>query len=246
MSKTAMENLHARSVDRGALLSIQEEALWRARKRGMEALPDGILDYDLYEQSPVRIMWILKQDREDCQDGYSYAERVRLAAKEGRIQSSPTWAPISYASYALLNGVCDYNLISDANSCATAMLSTAIVEIQKELGYPRTENEVVREGYKMYGDLLKRQIIAAAPDVVIVCLPEALRDIVMAIQQDALLCNKADWDWGYCAASACDSLLYLWAWHPSQTKITQEEYVMSIVKQYEAYKCTKFKDCVNC
>lgn len=178
----------------------------------------GVLDLALYEQASVKIMWILKQDREDCQDGMAYAERIRGAAKEQRIQSSPTWAPIAYASYAILNGVEEFESIPDANECAEAMLSTALVEIQKELGDSSTPNQIVRDGYAKYGDLLARQIKAADPDVIIVCLPEGLKDIVLSIRKDVFSLDDNDWNWGACASALCGKKLLLWAWHPSQRR----------------------------
>jgi len=131
---------------------VTEEAHERAVASGAEAMPDGVRDLDLYQRAPVKVMWILKQNRDGCQDGTTYADRIRVAAKECRIQSSPTWGPIAYASYAIINGIGTFESIPDANACAEAMLSTALIEIQKELGDPRTPDQVVRDGYAKYGD----------------------------------------------------------------------------------------------
>ena len=222
-------------IDEEELLAVQKEALDRAKCRGVEIISDGVLDSELYEKAPVKVAWVLKQDREDCQDGSSYADRIRAAAKAGRVQASPTWAPMAYASYALIHGVSDYWKIPNANDCATAMLSTAVFEIQKELGNPSTRDSVVRDGHRVYGDLLARQIRAADPDVMIVCLPETLRWVVMRIKSDVLTDKNDGWRWGNCAAFPFGAKLFLWAWHPAQTQISQEEYVMSIVKRWREH-----------
>ena len=98
------------------------------------------------------------------------------------------------------------------------MLSTALVEIQKELGDPSTPNQIVRDGYAKYGDLLARQIKAADPDVIIVCLPEGLKDIVLSIRKDVFSLDDNDWNLGACASALCGKKLLLWAWHPSQRR----------------------------
>lgn len=223
-------------VDVEELESVTAEADRRARETGAEALPDGVLDLALYEQAPVKIMWILKQDREDCQDGATYAERIRRAAKEQRVQSSPTWASIAYASYAILNGVEKFESIPDANECSKAMLSTALVEIQKELGDPTTSDQIVRDGYAKYGDLLSRQIKAADPDVIIVCLPEGLKDVVLSIRKDVFSLDDDGWSWGSCASSLCGRKLLLWAWHPSQRCILRKEYVETIYERWAEFR----------
>lgn len=138
-----------------------------------EVMEDGILDLNRYCNAPIRILWILKQAPHYGE--YNLSEWLGRVVAEDHdfIPGSPTWRRMALVSAGLLRKVSFEEVKKFSRSeLADCLMSTAIIEIQKELGDLRTTAVTLFDGYQKYGDLIKRQIKAYAPDVIIVGMGE--------------------------------------------------------------------------
>lgn len=138
-----------------------------------DVMEDGILDLDRYRRAPVRILWILKQAPHFGE--YHLPEWLARVSREEQdsISASPTWRRMAQVSAGLLRQL-SFEEVGELSRAelAESLMTTAVIEIQKELGGTQTPAAVLREGYRDYGGLVKRQIRAYAPDVIIFAMGE--------------------------------------------------------------------------
>lgn len=214
---------------------------------------DGILDFPRYERAKPRILWLLKQEvggyglvdatRGECvgRDWHSYYPRaIQYDAKKNELLTSRTWGPMAITSHMLINDV-DYAQAVQAgqDELADALLSTAIVEVDKEPGESVTPIKVLLDGFEKHKDFVGRQIMVYKPDIVIAGFPEPARSIVLHCQK--LLGGVEDfngWVWHegwYSGYTELSGRMLLWTVHPSARKKT-ERYCTEILHSWRNMK----------
>lgn len=212
------------------------ENLWKEQ----EVMKDGAICMDRYSNANLRVMWILKQNIHF--DLFDYSELL-LKNLHG-ISSSPTWRRIAHASHGLLSGIRDFSTVKslERKDCRESMISTAIVNVNKELGGSRSSDSSVHEGYRKYKDLVGRQIEAHAPDVIIICMVgagENLKPIVESIYKDFTgeceyrICGNSKSKSADVAWSKSGNKVFLWTYHPSYTRITDIDFFTSLINAYD-------------
>lgn len=155
-----------------AMIKQIKEEFRQLRQHG-KVMEDGILDFERYCAAPLRILWVLKQAPHYGE--YNLSEWLGRVVAEDHdfIPGSPTWRRIALVSAGLLRKASFEEVKAFSRVELTdCLMSTAIIEVQKELGDSRTPATVLCDGYRKYGDLIKRQINAYAPDVIIVGMGE--------------------------------------------------------------------------
>ena len=212
---------------------------------------DGILDFVLYCNAPLRILWVLKQevdnglaapDEKLGADWKKYYPRgICNDAKASKLIKSKTWGNMAIASHMLLNDCTFEKAKNDGEwQCATSLLATAIIEILKEPGGSRTTFSALKSGFNAYCELLEKQVNAYKPDVVVLCAGEQkVKQIAEIIKDKWLHCG--DWNWTQKSKkgnAVCDfaknekkGVTFIWTSHPEDPKFfpsPSEEYCSAI------------------
>lgn len=207
-------------------------------------MKDGAICIERYAQSKLRVMWILKQNIDYEFSDYS----DQLLQNLDKVTSSPTWRRLAHASHGLLTGLNDFDAVKEQGrrGCLESIISTAIVNVNKELGGSRSTDSSVHEGYAIYKDLVKEQIEALAPDVIVVCMVgtnENLKPVVESIYKDYTgeaefkICGNSKPESANVAWSKVGEKLFLWAYHPAYTHVSDADYFDGIMNAYnEALK----------
>lgn len=191
---------------------------------------DGVVDPTLYLAAPARILWILKEpwDEPDCSGGgWSLAYHC-LNLRPHDMAKGPTFQPIIYISYAILNGHPNWDsmpYISAKPDMAQVLRSIAFINVKKLPGPTRSNNAEILAAYLKYKDIILDQIEAYNPHIIIGCrphMPFIMED--MGIQTASIaVCKSVSY-----ARSGTRLLMY--AHHPSQTAISRQRYVDDILQ----------------
>ena len=241
-----------RQIDTGKIFNISDrfsklkDKVWA--ERHADIIEDGILDVSLYANATTRILWVLKQDYYDSGAmERTYRERILSAVRNGNLSS--TWKRMALVSYGILTETTEFSALPNLYECGKALLATAIIESDKELGLSRSDNSVILDGFNYYHQLVMDQIDAYDPDVIIVGMNEQLKIIpgeiychIAGYDSYAEDLYNAEWDKGDNVASSCiKGKVLLWVSHPQATKdiyggITDELYFTNIVTRYLACK----------
>ncbi len=214
-------------------------------KTNKDIMRDGIIDLEKYNNSKLRILWVLKQNI-----GYGYSDYVdQLTDNISEISNSPTWRRMAYVSYGLITGERDFDKVSglNVNELAESLFETAIIEVNKELGETRSPDNVILDGFEQYKSLVFDQITAYDPDVIIISMVgvgEALKPIVEDIyqyftNQEYMIggneyAGDADVAW-----TPVGTKSFLWTYHPSYIRgISDKNYFNTLVIAYDKTKET--------
>jgi len=133
---------------------------------------DGITEYKLYKDEPIKILWILKEP--NGTKGGNHRE-LHLNVKDYYSRWQNTYANIMYVGYGILEDIKKFSEIPHINKDECLIRDQgvldriAIINVNKSGGGSRTpkgkmENEYKRTGVK---DFLLKQIEFIAPDIII-------------------------------------------------------------------------------
>ena len=203
-------------------------------------MKDGAISMKRYARASLRVMWVLKQNIDYGFSDYS----AQLLQNLDKVSSSPTWRRLAHASHGLLSGLRDFSTVKshERGECLESMISTAIVNVNKELGGTRSTDASVHEGYAKYKDLVGRQIEAHAPDVIVACMVGTggnLKPVVESIYQHVTgesefrICGNSKPESADVAWSKAGNKVFLWAYHPSYTRVSDQEYFDGIMNAFD-------------
>ena len=203
-------------------------------------MKDGAICIDRYTQANLRVMWVLKQNIDYEFSDYS----DQILQNLDKVSTSPTWRRLAHASHGLLSGLRDFHSVKnhERGDCLESMLSTAIVNVNKELGGSRSSDHSVHEGYAKYKDMVKMQIEAHAPDVIVACMTgtgENLKPVVESIHKDYTgesefrIFGNSKPKSANVAWSKTGNKVFLWAYHPSYTHVSDSDYFDGIMNAYD-------------
>lgn len=137
-----------------------------------EPIYDGIYDIDGYTNSPLKIMWILKE-------AYSIDENGNNTHNGGWaiydcweddavnvIKQNKTWSVMAQILYGITTG-CQYNEMPPINDEMVKLLkASAYINVNKMPGETTTQ-KVLKNEYKIWKEILFEQINGYNPDVII-------------------------------------------------------------------------------
>ena len=143
---------------------------------------DGVIDEAGWLAAKPKILWILKEphdagapgrpvDAENALRGWMRAGLEQEIVKRPLRGWRRTFWPPLLISYALLNGVRDYQIVLRAGEkeIARTIHSIAWINIKKTGGGKSANPTEIRGYYNDYKDLLARQIEAIAPEIIFNC-----------------------------------------------------------------------------
>lgn len=218
-----------------------ELSTWAWENRKADVVEDGILDLESYEKSSQRILWVLKQDFYDSGAlEMPYAQRLRRVLDDVNGVLSPSWRRMAQASYGLIHNCLDFAQLPDARTCGEALLQTAVIEVDKELGDSRSPDSVILEGFRTYWDFTKEQIQAYEPDVIIVGMTgqnECLRVVPDEIFHLFRPGEEYRTSGNLCECTSIGERRLLWACHPGVTSsdgygVSDKAYFEAIVNHF--------------
>lgn len=199
-----------------------------------EPLYDGIVDIDMYLESKYKILWVLKEPYDGDGGGWHLCKDF-LARDDfyHRMQGSrPTWHPVIYISYGILNGFAkfdDMNWIRDNHDMAKIIRSVAVINVKKIPGGKRTYDfNIIKDAYNRHKDILHEQIKLYNPDIIIGGATMDLFFHDLGISSEDIKSNNS------VRYAVKDGKIYLAAYHPAQTTVKRHIYVDDIISVIEA------------
>lgn len=194
-----------------------------------EPVYDGVVDPAFYCQASSRILWILKEpwDEDDCSGGGWSITKDLIKSQTAKMAKGPTFQPIIYATYGILNQVWAYDdmkFIRDDPAMAQVLHSIAYMNVKKLPGLKRSNDGEILSAYAASKEVTLQQIAAYKPDFVIGCRPHMAAIIAdIGIAGSDLESNEsARW-------ATKDGTTFIEVYHPAQTTITRERYVDDIL-----------------
>ena len=205
-----------------------EEYIYRfydKSKKDSEPIMDGIVDVEKYRKSKLKICWILKEpycEGDGTGGGWSLTKDI-LLKKDFNPGKSPTWQPMIYVTYSLLNNFIDYSnmdFIRDDPKMSNSLKSIAFINVNKMPGYTRSNDIDIAKKYQEWRPLLHWQLKIYDPQILI------FGHTFKHFQKDLGIKNKEIKNDFYVLKN---NKIYIHAYHPAQTQITRDDYVQGII-----------------
>jgi hypothetical protein len=204
-----------------------------------EPIYDGPVNIEAYASQKIRILWILKEPRdEEGQRGGGWRILSNLRKDMVEIGKNRTFKPMIYVSYAILNGFLEWEEMDDINQVpemALVLEKTALINVKKLPGLSRTPPAVLSHAYTKNKGILIQQIKAYGPNVIIG--GNTLQYFVSDLQLGRLK-RQAN---GEIETSVSGGRVFINAYHPSQPPISRERYVNTIVSAVKRWWQAKQK-----
>ncbi|MDE6191109.1 MAG: hypothetical protein K2G47_05725 [Muribaculum sp.] len=183
---------------------------------------DGVAEINAYCASSPKIMWILKEAYGDgtdwdIWDGFESLEQTL---------NRPTWQVMMYALYGIRTG----RHFSDMPKPTVEMLNMlkAIAYINVNKYAAQSHSSDMQKSFKLWRDIIFRQIESYAPDVIIFGNTFSLFE--SANEELAVNSKKVGGDIGKTPIyKSGNGILLVDAWHPNNTEMKRAEYVDSII-----------------
>jgi len=141
---------------------------------GKKPIGDGIINTAEYYNSPIKILWILKEPYDLDNDGEGGWSMNELLNDEKNLNTlgglKTTWYPIIYTSYAILNGFKKYDdleFIDKDLTMLNVLKKVAIINVQKFAANTSTNNNDITAAYKEHSKILLEQINTYNPHIII-------------------------------------------------------------------------------
>jgi len=135
-------------------------------------ITDGVCDFDAYLKSFPKIMWILKEPYDDFTDenpsGGGWSIPMNCFPKDDAWKCK-SWQTIIYVMYGFLHNLTwnEMEYISDDTSMADVLKQMVYLNVNKMPGYQRSNVNELYKAYTIWKDILRKQRVLYAPDVII-------------------------------------------------------------------------------
>jgi len=195
-------------------------------KRRSNPVIDGIIDVEKYVNSKYRICWILKETHDGGKDiggGWSWQEK--FDKDDFYTGYSPTWDPMIYITYAILNDVpyADMKYIKEDPKMAHIFRHIAYINVNKMLGLTKSSDIDIQSKYDFWKNLLHRQIEVYDPQVIIFGSTFNYFKSYLGIEESEI--QKG----GSVNYVVKNGKIYLRAYHPAQKTIKAHIYAEDII-----------------
>ncbi len=197
-------------------------------------ITDGIIDIDKYLKAKYKILWILKEPYDDFDEngkpfggGWSLNEVLNQKQTISEFKGGrPTYKPMIYTSWGILNDFCLWENMGNVEndpSMIDALKSIAYINVKKLPGYTKSHFSVIENAYQKYKDILLNQIEFYQPNIIIggSTLYNFFKDLDL---RKELMQKRGSIDF-----ILKNNRIYIDAYHPSQRRISQEQYCDDII-----------------
>jgi hypothetical protein len=139
---------------------------------------DGIINIEKYIESPIKILWILKEindtdgynQREVFNDLVEQVQNTKSLSNSNRKYWWPTMDPIIYISFQILNGFLkweDVDYIQDNYKMVEVLQQISYINIKKAPGGAVSNSDELNDAYNLGKEIIHKQIELINPDVII-------------------------------------------------------------------------------
>lgn len=195
---------------------------------------DGVIDRDAYLNAKVRLMWVLKEA--NSEDSWSYISNFKNIEWLNRCNGLSSIRRVIYTSYGILkSGDIPWSDFPWSNEieCQSALREIAFINLKKMPGGSVANSQEIEDAYKANRELLRLQIDTYKPDVII--FGNTMNLVDKSDFEGLVTAEKrvSDFNNHYYYS---DNRLYIHAYHPSYTRMTDKNYVMDIVEIYREWR----------
>lgn len=145
---------------------------------GRQAIVDGIMCFNIWSTSQIRILWVLKEAYDEIKDdkpwggGWPLREILTAPNAYERIKPSiQTWNQVAYVSYGILNGFkTDRKIPSiskDDYSVLSILKKIAVINLSKLPGPKKSDRTQIENAYNANQDIIHKQFEEYKPNVII-------------------------------------------------------------------------------
>lgn len=134
---------------------------------------DGLYSAEKYLDSPIRLMWILKEPYDDFEDGKpvggDWSITKDLFKDPIKWSKNKTGKMVIYATYGIFNQKkwADMDYISNKPEMANVIQKMSYINLSKMPAYTTSSDSVLWEKYSEWKDITLEQIKLYDPDVII-------------------------------------------------------------------------------
>ncbi|MEO5948018.1 MAG: hypothetical protein ABIP79_14465 [Chitinophagaceae bacterium] len=138
---------------------------------------DGPVESELYFNSSIKILWILKEGYDNENNGKGGFDYSKYLSQDNVYENflegeryRATWYPIIFVSFGILNNFAKYNEISfieNDNSVADVIHNVAVININKLAGGSSSNHTEISKKFHANKELLLQQIEVLQPDIII-------------------------------------------------------------------------------
>ena len=198
---------------------------------------DGIFSAESWLNSPLKVMWILKESYDDFVDGKPAGGGWSIP-KDGFnnplkfASSSRTMKTLTYTSYGILNNKKwdEIHWLEDEPAVADCLKQIAYINLSKIPADTTTSMAGLGKKFEIWKPIVIKQIAVYNPDVLI------FGNTFQFLEKDLFKGKEIphkDYDGFY--AYNFEGKLYIWAFHPG-ARMKQEKYVNTIVQIVNDWK----------
>lgn len=192
---------------------------------------DGVVNIEKYLNSKYRVCWVLKEPYdEDDRKGGGWSLTNDLLNQENLYQNvigrSPTFQPMIYVTYSLLNGLMPYSdmdWIRDAPEMAQCLNQIALININKMPAAARSSEADLAAKYEYWKPILHWQLKQYDPQIIIFgnTFHHFQHDLKIN-DEELITTNNVNY-------VVKDKKLYAHAYNPAQIYIKREDYVQGLI-----------------
>jgi len=192
-----------------------------------EPIYDGVADAKKYlTKSKYRICWVLKEPYDEDGGGWSLSgDMLNQKDLYKIVKNSPTWQPIIYVTYSLLNGLIPYNsmdCIRDEPEMAQCLNHIAFININK-MPADRRSNDDIAVKYEYWKPILHWQLKQYDPKIII------FGNTFQHFREDLNIGEKEMQYTDTVHYIVKNKKLYAHAYNPAQMQVSREEYVQGLI-----------------
>lgn len=142
------------------------------RDEDREIIKDGLADIGQYYNAGIKILWILKEAYNSDEPGEGGWDITSIfnADMIMKNKARSTWFPIVYTTYAIINGIEQYNDMDDIvkkPEMCNVLNKIAFMNVSKFAGNTTSNNAEISKEYLIHRDILLDQIRVYNPDIII-------------------------------------------------------------------------------
>lgn len=199
---------------------------------------DGIVNIDEYYNSPIKIMWILKEPYDKNENGQSGGWSMTNALDNGALgkgRDSKTWTRIIHSSFGILNNFERYEKaiqFNDKEKIREVLKKIVFVNVKKIPGDTTTTATTLTNAYRQNKEVLIKQIATYRPDIIIG------GKTLHLFKKDLKVEKENELEAGHFFLK---NQLYINTLHPAQRNISTDKYVNKIIERAEQWKNIYFK-----
>lgn len=223
--------------DANEFYEFQKKLDEKIRQIDETAFVDGIINFEKYSSSPLKILWILKEPN-STEGGLNWREEIGLLPTyNGNLGAyEKTFANIVYISHGLINRKRwkEINWIQDEPEIVNSLEEIAFININKTPGGSSSNDSFLEQQYQNhYKDIIKEQIISFKPNVIIggytiQFLIEDLKEIYPSLKYEKFVQSS---NLGI-SVSEEDNLIVFNARHSQNRSTSREIYCSDIIDNY--------------